>query len=368
VQAKYAFVNFRCGNQGDVMATSMQERDSDQMSKYQERRGGERPSSRALLCTERHGDAIIGQSPTLQAVLKQVEMVAPTDATVLIQGETGTGKELIARALHTRSARGTHPFVPLNCAAIPLGLLESELFGHEKGAFTGALAQRIGRFELAHTGTLFLDEIGDIPLELQPKLLRVLQEHAFERLGSSRTMHTDVRVVVATHRDLLAMVHQRQFRDDLYYRVNIFPITVPPLRERRDDIPLLVHHFAQHYAHRLHKRIAHIPTEAMEALVQYDWPGNVRELQNVIERAVILSSNGVLCAPLPQRSSVIHRPATFAQRSKTLDDVMREHILDTLQTTHGVLAGPDGAAARLGMKRTTLVSRMEKLDISRRVQ
>src|SRR5712691_2481668 len=245
---------------------------------------------------------IVGHSAALRRVLQQVELVAPTDATVLIYGETGTGKELIARALHDLSARRTHPLVTLNCAAIPPGLLESELFGHEKGAFTGALTQRLGRFELANRGTLFLDEIGDLPLELQPKLLRVLQEHAFERLGSSRTRRSNVRVVAATHRDLLAMVHQRHFREDLYYRLHIFPFTVPPLCERRDDIPVLVQHFAQQYAHQMHKRIAPIPAEAMAELVHYDWPGNVRELQNVLERAMILSSNGVLCPQVPVRS------------------------------------------------------------------
>jgi formate hydrogenlyase transcriptional activator len=255
--------------------------------------------------------------------------------------------------------------ITLNCAAIPPGLLESELFGHEKGAFTGALTQRLGRFELANMGTLFLDEIGDLPLELQPKFLRVLQEHAFERLGSSRTLRTNVRLVVATHRDLLAMVHQRTFREDLYYRLHIFPLTVPPLRARRDDIPVLVRHFAQQYAHQMHKRIAHIPAEAMAALVHYDWPGNVRELQNVIERAMILSSNGVLCPQVPVRSPGARSAAPVSPRSATLDDAMRAHILDVLRATNWVLAGPHGAAVRLGMKRTTLASRMEKLGIVR---
>jgi DNA-binding NtrC family response regulator len=308
---------------------------------------------------------IVGHSAALRRVLQQVDMVAPTDATVLIDGETGTGKELIARAIHHRSARRTHPLVTLNCAAIPPGLLESELFGHEKGAFTGALAQRLGRFELANRGTLFLDEIGDLPLELQPKLLRVLQEHAFERLGSSHTRCTDVRLVAATNRDLLAMVHQHTFREELYYRLHIFPLTVPPLRQRRDDIPLLVQHFAQQYAHTMHKRIAHIPAEAMAELVHYDWPGNVRELQNVIERAVILSSNGVLWPQVPVRNSGAHSATPVSRRSETLDDVMRTHILDILRITNWVLGGPYGAAARLGMKRTTLASRMAKLGIFR---
>ena len=308
---------------------------------------------------------IVGHSAALRGVLQEVAIVAPTDTTVLIYGETGTGKELIARALHHRCARRTHSFVTLNCAAIPPGLLESELFGHEKGAFTGAFTQRLGRFELANEGTLFLDEIGDLPLELQPKLLRVLQEHTFERLGSSHTRRTNVRLVAATHRDLAAMVQQRTFREDLYYRLQIFPITVPPLRQRRDDIPLLVRHFAQQYAHQLNKHITSIPAEAMEPLVHYDWPGNVRELQNVMERAVILSSHGVLWPQVPVRSPGAHSAAPAAPRSATLDDAMRAHILDALHATNWVVAGPHGAAAHLGMKRSTLASRMAKLGIVR---
>jgi DNA-binding NtrC family response regulator len=308
---------------------------------------------------------IVGHSAALRRVLQEVAIVAPTDATVLIYGETGTGKELIARALHHYSARRTHPFVTLNCAAIPPGLLESELFGHEKGAFTGALTQRLGRFELANGGTLFLDEIGDLPLELQPKLLRVLQEHTFERLGSSRTLRTNVRLLAATHRDLLAMVQQRTFREDLYYRLQIFPLTVPPLRERRDDIPVLVQHFAQQYAYQLHKPIAPIPAEAMAELVHYDWPGNVRELQNVMARAVILASHGVLWPQVPVRSPGAHSAAPVVLRPETLDDAMRAHILDALHATNWVVAGPHGAAARLGMKRSTLASRMAKLGILR---
>jgi DNA-binding NtrC family response regulator len=308
---------------------------------------------------------IVGHSVALRDVLQEVAVVAPTDTTVLIYGETGTGKELIARALHHRSARRPHSFVTLNCAAIPPGLLESELFGHEKGAFTGAFTQRIGRFELANEGTLFLDEIGDLPLELQPKLLRVLQEHTFERLGSSRTLRTNVRLVAATHRDLAAMVQQRTFREDLYYRLQIFPITVPPLRQRRDDIPLLVRHFAQQYVHQLNKQITSIPAEAMERLVHYDWPGNVRELQNVMERAVILSAHGVLWPQVPLRSPEAPRAAPVVPRPETLDDAMRAYILDTLHATNWVVAGPHGAAARLGMKRSTLASRMAKLGIVR---
>jgi DNA-binding NtrC family response regulator len=316
-------------------------------------------------CRDSRFAEIVGHSAALRRVLQQVELVASTDATVLITGETGTGKELIARALHHLSTRRMHPLVTLNCAAIPSSLLESELFGHEKGAFTGALTQRIGRFELANGGTLFLDEIGDLPLELQPKLLRVLQDHAFERLGSSRTRRTDVRLVAATHRDLLAMVQQGTFREDLYYRVQVFPLMVPPLRARRDDIPVLVQHFAQQYAHQLHKPLAPIPAEAMERLVHYDWPGNVRELQHVMEHAVILSAHGILWPQVPARRPGGGSAAPVTPPSATLDDAMRAHILDALHATHWVVAGPHGAAARLGMKRSTLASRMAKLGIVR---
>ncbi len=325
----------------------------------------EQPDAADALRSDSRFSEIVGHSAALRRVLQQVEIVAPTEATVLIYGETGTGKELLARAIHQLSARRSHAFVTLNCAAIPTGLLESELFGHEKGAFTGAVAQRIGRFELANGGTLFLDEIGDLPLDLQPKLLRVLQEHTFERLGSSRTLHTNVRVVAATHRDLLAMAHQRTFREDLYYRLHIFPLTVPPLRARRDDIPLLVQHFAHTYAHTMHKRIEPVPAEAMEALVHYDWPGNVRELQNVIECAVILAANGVLRPAVPEHSPVGRSAAPVAPLSGTLDEAMRAHILDALRATNWVLGGPHGAAVRLGVKRTTLAARMEKLGIGR---
>ncbi|MBX3396867.1 MAG: sigma 54-interacting transcriptional regulator [Phycisphaerae bacterium] len=313
----------------------------------------------------RFGD-IIGENAALRAILKQVETVAPTDSTVLVLGETGTGKELIARAVHDLSPRKDRTFVKLNCAAIPTGLLESELFGHEKGAFTGALSQRIGRFELAHGGTLFLDEVGDIPLELQPKLLRVLQEHEFERLGGAKTIRADVRVVAATHRDLAEMISKSRFRSDLYYRLNVFPIALPSLRERPDDIPRLVRHFTQSFARRMGRRIETIPTEVMNALVHYPWPGNVRELQNVMERAVILTHGPTLQVSatdlqLPIESATA--PTTSA--SVTLTDAEREHILRALQDTNWVLGGPEGAAARLGMKRSTLHWKMKKLGITR---
>jgi formate hydrogenlyase transcriptional activator len=281
---------------------------------------------------------------------------------VLILGETGTGKEVIARAIHDLSPRRERTFVKVNCAAIPTGLLESELFGHEKGAFTGAIAQKVGRFELAHRGTLFLDEVGDIPLELQPKLLRVLQEKEFERLGSTRTLHVDVRVVAATNRDLTQMVEERLFRSDLYYRLNVFPIVVPPLRERAEDIPLLVRYFAQKHARRMDRHIETIPTEEMEALTRYHWPGNVRELENLIERAVILSRGPALRVPLPEDRLSGEASATSPV---TLEAAEREHVLRALRDTNWVIAGPSGAAARLGMKRTTLQSRMAKLGISR---
>ena len=313
--------------------------------------------------TEHNFEEIVGESEALMRVLKKVETVAPTDSTVLIQGETGTGKEVIARAIHNLSKRRDATFVKVNCAAIPSGLLESELFGHEKGAFTGAIAQKLGRFELAHGGTLFLDEIGDIPLELQPKLLRVLQEHEFERLGSTRTVRVDVRLVAATNRDLAQLVAEREFRSDLYYRVNVFPIVAPPLRERREDIPLLVRYFAQKYARRMNKAIDTIPTETMEALEQWGWPGNVRELENIIERAVILSAGPVLRVPLAEV-----RPAreTSVASVATLEAAERDHILRALRETKGLVGGPRGAAALLGMKRTTLQARMRKLGITSR--
>jgi DNA-binding NtrC family response regulator len=307
---------------------------------------------------------IVGTSAALTAVLKQVEVVAPTESTVLILGETGTGKELIARAIHATSSRSQRPFVKLNCAAIPTGLLESELFGHEKGAFTGAIAQRIGRFELADGGTIFLDEVGDIPLELQTKLLRVLQEREFERLGSTRTLRTDARLIAATNRDLREMVEQQKFREDLFYRLNVFPIDVPALRERPQDIPLLVNHFAQRFARRMNRTIETIPAETMAALTRYPWPGNIRELQNLIERAVILSHGPVLQVPLQDldKNTALRRDNG---KDQTLEAAERAHILTILKETRWVLAGPRGAAVRLGMNRSTLQFRLKKLGIVR---
>jgi formate hydrogenlyase transcriptional activator len=307
-------------------------------------------------------EEIIGTSRSLQDVLRQVEVVAPSNSTVLICGETGTGKEQIARAIHSLSARRQNTFVKLNCAAIPTGLMESEMFGHEKGAFTGAIAQRIGRFELAHRGTIFLDEIGDIPVELQPKLLRVLQEQELERLGSTRTIHVDVRVVAATNKDLRRMVNEGEFRADLYYRLNVFPINMPPLRDRAEDIPLLVRYFAQQVSRRMGKKIATIHSETMDELTRYAWPGNIRELQNLIERAVILSPGSVLNVPLHELKS---SPATAGSVRLTLQEAERRHILSVLEETNWVIGGPSGAAARLGMKRSTLQFRMQKLQISR---
>ncbi|MBS1874843.1 MAG: sigma 54-interacting transcriptional regulator [Acidobacteria bacterium] len=309
---------------------------------------------------EQNFGEMVGESDAFKRVLKQIETVSPTPATVLILGETGTGKELVARAIHEWSTRKDRTFVKLNCAAIPTGLLESELFGHERGAFTGAIAQRIGRLELADKGTLFLDEIGDIPLELQPKLLRALQEHEFERLGSTRTQKVDVRLIAATNRDLTAMVANREFRADLYYRLNVFPIQVPALRDRVEDIPILVRHFSQKFARRMNRHIETIPTDVMNALVRYPWPGNVRELENLIERAVILSSGSTLRVPGLETGA-----APAAASGQTLADAERDHIVRTLTESGWVLSGPNGAAARLGMKRTTLQSRMKKLGIVR---
>jgi formate hydrogenlyase transcriptional activator len=310
----------------------------------------------------RRFEQIIGNSPALEEVLEQVERVAPTDSTVLIQGETGTGKELIARAIHNLSVRCGCPFVKLNCAAIPFDLLESDLFGHERGAFTGAIAQKIGRFELADKGTLFLDEVGDIPPALQPKLLRVLQEQEFERLGSNRTHKVDVRLVAATNRNLADMVKRNEFRSDLYYRLNVFPIPLPPLRARRQDITALVEHFVEIYARRMDKQIEHISPETMSALISYQWPGNIRELQNFIERSVILTSGSVLYPPLASLKSA---PEAESLGAITLEDAEREHIRKALEHTGWVVAGRNGAAARLGIKRSTLYFKMQKLGISR---
>jgi formate hydrogenlyase transcriptional activator len=307
-------------------------------------------------------EQLIGNSPALEAVLDGVNRVARTGSTVLIQGETGTGKELIARAIHNISPRCGRPFVKLNCAAIPLDLLESELFGHEKGAFTGAIAQKLGRFELADKGTLFLDEVGDIPPQLQPKLLRILQEQEFERLGSSRTHQVDVRLVAATHRDLAGMVRSGEFRSDLYFRLNVFPVQLPPLRERREDIPALVAHFVEFLGRRVGRQIDNIPKETMLDLCSYDWPGNIRELQNLIERALILSEDGVLPNPLLTTG---RQPIGVSPSPTTLIKSERALILRTLEATDWVIGGRDGAAARLGLKRTTLIYKMQRHGIFR---
>ena len=306
---------------------------------------------------------IVGNSDALQKVLGMVQIVSPTDATVLINGETGTGKELIAEAIHKCSNRSKGPFVKVNCAAIPTGLLESELFGHERGAYTGAVTRSVGRFERANRGTLFLDEIGDLPLELQPKILRVLQERQFERLGSTATIHTDVRVICATHRNLVEMVSNRGFRADLFYRLSVFPIELPPLRERHEDIRLLAHHFAMEYANRMHKPITAVSEEFMEALVLHSWPGNVRELQNFIERSVILSTGAMLHGSMHELNDRTKSDSRSSE-SVTLEQAERSHILRILQQTEGVVGGPSGAAVRLGVKRTTLIARMKRLGIN----
>jgi transcriptional regulator with GAF, ATPase, and Fis domain len=328
------------------------------------------------VCAEDRFEEIIGNSAPLKFVLAEVQRVAQTDSTVLVLGETGAGKEVIAEAVHKTSARRDRPFIKLNCAAIPFDLLESELFGYEKGAFTGAFAQKLGRFEMADTGTLFLDEIGDIPLALQPKLLRVLQEKEFERLGSGKTHRINIRLVAATHRNLEEMVARQQFRSDLYYRLNVFPIMLPPLRERREDIALLVSHFVEVFARRMGKWISSIPKETLDAFTSYSWPGNVRELQNLIERAVILSDNGVLANPLPtlDPNPVGANPTTVdfvalpSAQEGTFRDSQRTSILRALHASGWIVAGPRGAAARLGLKRTTLISKMKKLGISRPVR
>ena len=334
-------------------------------SELQERReafGSESVYLKTEISPDMNFEGVVGKSACLGRVLREVEIVAPTDSGVLILGETGTGKELIARAVHDRSSRRHQNFIKVNCAAIPSGLLESELFGHEKGAFTGAIMRKAGRFEVADKGTIFLDEVGDIPLDLQPKLLRVLQEQEFERLGSNRTQQVDVRVIAATHRDLKQMVDNGQFRSDLYYRLNVFPVTIPPLRDRAEDVPILVRYYVEKYARRMSRRIDEIPTSTMEALCNYCWPGNVRELQNFIERAVVLSQGQVLQPPLSDLEQ--------SQKSKlgTLEEVEREHVLHALREAQWVIGGPSGAAARLGMKRTTLAYRIRKLKIPRKPQ
>ena len=304
---------------------------------------------------------IIGRSGPLMEVIGLVRTVAPTDATVLIEGETGTGKELIAGAIRAHSKRRERAFVKLNCAAIPAGLLESTLFGYEKGAFTGAITRTAGRAEIADKGTLFLDEVGDIPLELQPKLLRLLQEHEFERLGSTRTQQVDVRVIAATHRDLRQMVENGEFRSDLFYRLHVFPLPIPPLRDRREDIPVLVRHYVDKYAGRMNRRIETIPPHALDVCASYPWPGNVRELQNFIERAVILSPASVLQAPLAELKQAMVQ--TSNSKLSTMKEVEREHVLRAIRESNWVIGGPNGAAARLGMKRTTLAYRLQKLGI-----
>jgi len=328
--------------------------------------GDREPKQRPYLKEEIRAEfgEIVGDSPALKTALDLVSVVAPTDASVLILGETGTGKELIARAIHNLSGRRERTLVKLNCAAIPLGLLESELFGHERGAFTGAIAQKTGRFELANKGTLFLDEVGDIPLELQAKLLRVLQEQEFERLGSNHTHKVDVRLIAATHHDLAAMVKQTTFREDLYYRLKVFPIQVPSLRQRTEDIPKLAWHFKEHYARRMNKKIDDIPFETMDALVRYRWPGNIRELQNFIERAVILSPHTVLQAPTSELEPFsAHKGSNLSMTS--LQEVERDYILRALEASAWIVGGRNGAAERLGLKRTSLIYRMRKLRISR---
>ena len=330
--------------------------------------GAERVQSRLGSRTATEFDGIVGSSPALHAVLAQVRIVAPTGSTVLIEGETGTGKELIARAIHVHSERRHRPFVKVNCAAIPTELLESELFGHERGAFTGALAQRIGRFEAADGGTLFLDEIGEMPLHLQTKLLRVLQEQEFERVGGNRTIRVDVRIVAATNRDLKGMVEENKFRADLYYRLAVFPLNVPPLRERREDIPVLTRYFVQKHAKRMDRNIQSIPTYALEALTIYDWPGNIRELQNVIERSVVLSNGPELHVALPELDGKSAPVALHVRASNVTELSERARILQVLKDTKGMVGGADGAAARLGLKRTTLQSRMRKYNIARLFQ
>lgn len=306
-------------------------------------------------------EGIIGDSPEMRSVLEQIDIVAPTDSTVLIHGETGTGKELCARAIHRKSSRHNAPMITLNCAAIPAGLLESELFGHERGAFTGAVTQRVGRFEMANGGTLFLDEIGDMALDLQAKLLRVLQEQTFERLGGTRTSRVNVRIVAATNRDLAVMADQKEFRADLFYRLSVFPISLPPLRERRGDIPDLVRHFIAKVSERMNKVVTHIPQQTMDAITAYDWPGNIRQLQNFVEHGVIVSEEPVFQPALHHLRATSVAPT--ARAKKTLDEAIRDHIVDTLKETNGVVGGKNGAAARLGLARTTLIAKMRRLGL-----
>jgi formate hydrogenlyase transcriptional activator len=334
-----------------------------EVGELKQRLADERKYLESEVRTEGQFSEIVGESPALKKMLDQIATVSASDATVLVLGETGTGKELVAHAIHRLSHRNGSPFIKVNCAAIPTGLLESELFGHEKGAFTGAVSQKIGRMELAHGGTLFLDEVGEIPLELQPKLLRVLQDQEFERLGSPRTIKINVRLIAATNRDLARRVSEREFRSDLYYRLHVFPIRVPPLRERCDDIPLLVRHFVHRFAQRMNRNIETIPKETMHALTEWPWPGNVRELENLMERSVILSEGNALRVPLAE----LHiSPTTLAESDHTLDSAERAHIIGVLRETGGVLSGPNGAARRLGLKRTTLQSKMQRLKITAR--
>jgi len=355
----------------EVAASTAREMDSTQVwaTNHHRERDGEPMYLEEKVRPEDKFEDIIGRSASLRAVLDDVQIVAPTDSTVLVLGETGTGKELIAHAIHNRSSRRDRPFVKVNCAAIPSGLLESELFGHERGAFTGAIARKIGRFQLANGGTLFLDEIGDIPIELQPKLLRVLQEQEFERLGSVQTTRVDVRVVAATSRDLPQMVADREFRSDLYYRLNVFPVRLPALRERPEDIALLVRYFVDFHATRMNKQVERVPKEAMQVFLTYHWPGNVRELQNFIERTVIRSPGRVMRAPLSELKQPVDgldaSGRNAAPKAMTLRDAEREHILQALAETNWVIGGLKGAAARVGLQRTTLISKMQKLGISR---
>jgi formate hydrogenlyase transcriptional activator len=330
-----------------------------QIERLKEQLAKEKTYLESEIRAEHNPAETVGRSPEWLQVLEQIETVAPTDASVLLMGETGTGKELLARAIHDKSLRRSHTFVKVNCAAVPSGLLESELFGHERGAFTGATSQQIGRFELAHKGTLLLDEVGDIPLGLQPKLLRALQEQQFERLGSSRTIQVDVRVIAATNRNLREMMEQRIFREDLFYRLNVFPIPIPPLRERRSDIPLLVNYFMYKYALRMRRQITYISPEVMECLMQWDWPGNIRELENLIERSVILTRGSALQVPMTELRG------SREAKAETLEAKEREHILKVLRECRGVIGGEHGAAVRLGLRRTTLNARMRKLGIAR---